>query len=195
MKVEGDVVVFFETPAAFRAWLAEHHETQDVQWVGYWKKATGKPSITWEQSVRQALCFGWIDGLRKSIDDEAYRIRFTPRRPGSHWSRKNVEMYAELEAGGLVEPAGREAWERRDPERTGEAAYERERPAELPGGLRARLDANPDAAAWFDDQPPGYRRTCIHWVTSAKRADTRERRMDQLVTDSAAGRKIKPLRR
>lgn len=186
--------IFFETPAAFREWLAEHHDSTEVQWVGFWKKATGKPSITWPESVAQALCYGWIDGLRRSIDDDAYMIRFTPRRPDSHWSRKNVETYRDLEARGLVEAPGRAAWEARDPENTARASYERER-AELSAEQRAMLDANPEAAAWFDAQPPGYRKTATWWVVSAKRRDTRQRRMEQLVEDSAAGRKIGPLRR
>lgn len=186
--------VFFDSPAAFRAWLAEHHDSRDAIWVGYWKKATGRPSLTWEESVREALCYGWIDGIRRSIDGEAYRIRFTPRRPGSHWSRKNVTMFRELEAEGRVEAPGQEAWERRDPENTGRASYERER-ASFSDDLRARLDANPDATAWFDARPDGYRKMATYWVMSAKREETRERRMAQLVEDSAAGRKIKPLRR
>ncbi|MGK7313137.1 MAG: YdeI/OmpD-associated family protein [Candidatus Longimicrobiales bacterium M2_2A_002] len=190
---EGEAV-FFETQADFGAWLAEHHDSVDVQWVGFWKKATGKPSITWPESVEQAICWGWIDGLRRSIDDEAYMIRFTPRRPDSHWSRKNVETYRRLEEEGRIEASGRAAWEARDPENTGRASYERER-AELSDGLRAMLDAVPEAAAWFDDQPPGYRKTATWWVVSAKREETRTRRMKQLVEDSAAGRKIKPLRR
>lgn len=186
--------IFFETPAEFRAWLAEHHDQVEVQWVGFWKKATGNPSITWPESVAQALCYGWIDGLRRSIDDEAYMIRFTPRRPDSHWSRKNVETYRDLEARGLVEEPGRTAWEARDPENVARASYERER-AELSAEQRAMLDANPEAAAWFDAQPPGYRKTATWWVVSAKRQATRQRRMKQLVEDSAAGRKIGPLRR
>ena len=186
--------IFFETPAEFRAWLAEHHDQVEVQWVGFWKKATGNPSITWPESVAQALCYGWIDGLRRSIDDEAYMIRFTPRRPDSHWSRKNVETYRDLEARGLVEEPGRTAWEARDPENVARASYERER-AELSAEQRAMLDANPEAAAWFDAQPPGYRKTATWGVVSAKRQATRQRRMKQLVEDSAAGRKIGPLRR
>lgn len=189
-----DEPIFFQTPADFRQWLDRNHDSVEVQWVGFWKKATGKPSITWPESVEQALCFGWIDGLRRSIDDEAYMIRFTPRRPGSHWSRKNVETYQRLDEEGLIEESGRAAWEARDPENVGRASYERER-AELSDELRAVLDADPDAAAWFDDQPPGYRRTATYWVMSAKRASTRERRMRQLVEDSAAERKIGPLRR
>lgn len=186
--------VFFETPEAFRAWLSENHDSVEVQWVGFWKKATGKASITWPESVEQALCYGWIDGLRRSIDDEAYMIRFTPRRPGSHWSRKNVESYRALERQGWIEEPGRAAWEKRDPENTARASYERDR-AEFSDELRALLDANTEAAAWFADQPPGYRKTATFWVMSAKQQATRERRMSQLVKDSAAGRKIGPLRR
>ncbi len=186
--------IFFETPADFGAWLAANHRSVDVQWVGFWKVATGKPSIRWEESVEQALRFGWIDGLRRSIDDEAYMIRFTPRRPDSHWSRKNVERYRRLEAEGRIEAAGRAAWEAKDPKKVGRASYEREE-AEFSDELRAMLDADPDAAAWFDDQAPGYRKTATWWVMSAKREETRERRMKQLVTDSAAGLKIGPLRR
>jgi uncharacterized protein YdeI (YjbR/CyaY-like superfamily) len=191
---EAEEPIFFEAPEDFRAWLSASHDSAEVQWVGFWKKATGKPSITWPESVEQALCFGWIDGLRRSIDEEAYMIRFTPRRPDSHWSRKNVETYRALEEQGLIEPAGRAAWAERDPEKTGRASYEREQ-AELSGELRAMLDADPEAAAWFDAQPPGYRRTATLWVVSAKRPETRERRMRQLTEDSAAGRKIGPLRR
>lgn len=190
---EGEPI-FFETPDAFGAWLAEHHDSLEVQWVGFWKKATGKPSITWPESVEQALRWGWIDGLRRSIDDEAYMIRFTPRRPDSHWSRKNVETYRRLEEAGLIEESGRLVWESKDPEKVARASYEREN-AEFSDELRAMLDADPDAAAWFDDQPPGYRRTATWWVVSARREETRERRMKQLVQDSAAGRKIGPLRR
>ena len=202
MKQEGlrevDVVdeepIFFGTPAELRAWLAEHHDSVDVQWVGFWKKATGKASITWSESVEQAICWGWIDGLRRSIDDESYMVRFTPRRPDSQWSRKNVETYRRLEEEGLIEVPGRMAWEARDPVKTGRTAREREQ-AELNDGLRAMLDAVPEAAAWFEAQPPGYRKTATWWVVSAKRESTRERRMKQLVDDSAAGRKIGPLRR
>ena len=186
--------IFFETPSDFRTWLAEHHDSVDVQWVGFWKKATGKPSITWPESVEQALCFGWIDGLRRSIDDEAYMIRFTPRRPHSHWSRKNVETYRRLEAEGGIEAAGRLAWEAKDPAKVAGPSDEREN-AELSDALRALLDADPGAAAWFDSQPPGYRKTATWWVVSARREETRVRRMKQLVEDSAAGRKIGPLRR
>ena len=191
---EAEEPIFFETPDHFRAWLAGNHDSRNVQWVGFWKKATGKASITWPESVEQALCFGWIDGLRRSIDDEAYKIRFTPRRADSHWSRKNVETYRRLEEAGLIEEPGRAAWEAKDPDKVARASPERGE-AEFSDELRALLDADPGAAAWFDSQPPGYRKTATWWVVSAKREETRLRRMKQLVEDSAAGRKIKPLRR
>jgi uncharacterized protein YdeI (YjbR/CyaY-like superfamily) len=186
---------FFETPEAFRSWLAEHHESEEVLWVGYYKKATGRPSITWPESVDEALCFGWIDGLRKKVDEEAYTVRFTPRKPASHWSRVNIEKVEKLLAEDRMEPAGLAAWEARDPERSGRASYEREKPAKLPPEMEKRFRAREDAWAWFRDQAPWYRRTALHWVTSAKRQSTRERRLDTLIEDSAAGRRVKPLRR
>jgi uncharacterized protein YdeI (YjbR/CyaY-like superfamily) len=186
---------FFETPEAFRRWLAEHHESEEVLWVGYYKKATGRPSITWPESVDEALCFGWIDGLRKKVDEEAYTVRFTPRKPASHWSRVNIEKVEKLLAEDRMEPAGLAAWEARDPERSGRASYEREKPAKLPPEMEKRFRAREDAWAWFRDQAPWYRRTALHWVTSAKRQSTRERRLDTLIEDSAAGRRVKPLRR
>ncbi|NIP80969.1 MAG: bacteriocin-protection protein [Gemmatimonadetes bacterium] len=184
----------FTTSDDFRAWLEENHARADVLWVGFWKKATGRPSITWSESVEQALCYGWIDGLRRSIDDERYAIRFTPRRPGSTWSARNLETYAELEGRGRIRPPGRAAFERRDPEKTNEYSYEREKAALSDAQLR-RFRA--DGAAWsfFRSQPPSYRKTAIHWVVSAKREETRRRRLDTLIADSAAGLRIKPLRR
>jgi uncharacterized protein YdeI (YjbR/CyaY-like superfamily) len=186
---------FFETPEAFRRWLAEHHESEEVLWVGYYKKATGRPSITWPESVDEALCFGWIDGLRKKVDEEAYAVRFTPRKPTSHWSKVNLEKVEKLLAEDRMEPAGLAAWEARDPERSGNASYEREAPAKLPEEMEERFRAHGEAWTWFRDQAPWYRRTALHWVTSAKRQATRDRRLDSLIEDSAAGRRVKPLRR
>lgn len=184
----------FTTPEAFRAWLAEHHGEEDVLWVGYWKKASGRPSLTWPESVEQALCFGWIDGLRRSIDDERYAIRFTPRRAGSTWSARNLETYAALEARGLIEPAGRSAYEGRDPEKTGVYSFERES-VELSAAFRARFRANEAAWAFFQSQPPSYRTPATWWVMSAKREETRERRLATLIEDSSAGQRIRQLRR
>jgi uncharacterized protein YdeI (YjbR/CyaY-like superfamily) len=185
---------FFPTPAHFRRWLAKHHESKDELWVGFYKKATGKPSITWPESVDEALCFGWIDGVRKSVDDEAYLIRFTPRRPGSHWSKVNLERVSVLIEEGRMAPAGTRAYEARDPERSARYSYEQER-ARLTRDQERELRSNADAWAFWKAQPPVYRRLTTHWVVSAKREETRARRLQRLIEDSANGLRIKELRR
>ena len=187
--------VFFATPDEFRAWLEEHHETASELWVGFHKKASGKPSITWPEAVEQALCFGWIDGVRRSLDDDSYTNRFTPRKPTSNWSLINVAKVEELEQRGLMAPAGRRAFERRKPERTGVYSSERAQLAVLPSEFEQRLRANPAATEWFEGRPPGYRKTAIHWVISAKREETRMRRLQQLIECSAEGRTVPPLTR
>ena len=186
---------FFATPAAFRAWLQRHHATSKELLVGFWKKGSGKPSITWPESVDEALCFGWIDGVRHSLGADAYTIRFTPRRPTSIWSAVNVARVAELEKLGKMRAAGRRAFAARTPERTGLYSFERHAAAKLTAAEEARLRADARAVAFFDAQPPWYRRTTIHWVVSAKREDTRAKRLGQLIADSAAGLRIKALRR
>lgn len=187
-------MIHFESQRAFRTWLERNHERRDVLWVGFWKKATGKASITWEESVDVALCFGWIDGLRRRIDDEAYTIRFTPRREGSTWSRRNIERYEALAQEDRVAPSGEEAFARRAEDNSGVYSFEQDETPELSEEYRERLCANEDAWADWKARPPGYRRTVVHWVMSAKRESTRERRLAQLIEDSAAGRKIKPMR-
>jgi uncharacterized protein YdeI (YjbR/CyaY-like superfamily) len=187
--------LFFATPEQFGAWLEEHHETASELWVGFYKTATGKPSITWEESVEQALRFGWIDGVRRSLDDESYTNRFTPRKPTSNWSRINVAQVEELKRRGLMAPAGLRAYEARKPERTGVYSSERREPAVLPSEFAERLRANPVATEWFEGRPPGYRKTAIHWVISAKREETRLRRLQQLIDCSAEGRNVPPLAR
>jgi len=184
---------FFATPAEFRAWLEEHHETETELLVGFYKKTSGKPSITWPESVDQALCFGWIDGVRRSLGEEAYTIRFTPRKPRSNWSAVNVQRMRELIDEGLVHPAGMAAFERRSDDRTAIYAYEQRKNAQLPPEYERRLRADAAASEFFDAQPPWYRRTATHWVISAKREATRERRLAQLIEDSASGRRIGPL--
>jgi uncharacterized protein YdeI (YjbR/CyaY-like superfamily) len=186
---------FFATPAQFRAWLGKHHATQKELLVGFYKRATGKPSITWPESVDEALCFGWIDGIRRSLGDEAYTIRFTPRKPTSIWSAVNVARVAELTQLGQMMPAGLRAFAARTPERTGVYSFERNAAAKLAPHEEKKLRANTKAAAFFDAQPPWYRRAAVHWVISAKRDETRERRLTQLIADSAAGRTIGPLTR
>jgi len=186
---------FFATPARFRAWLATHHAKETELLVGFYKKGTGKPSITWPQSVDEALCFGWIDGVRRSLGDEAYSIRFTPRKPTSIWSAVNVARVEELTKLKRMTPAGLRAFEARTPERTGVYSFERNAAAKLTPDEEKQLRAKANAAAFFDAQPPWYRRTAIHWVISAKREETRQRRLDQLIERSAAGQTIAPLTR
>jgi uncharacterized protein YdeI (YjbR/CyaY-like superfamily) len=180
---------FFATPAEFRAWFEENHSTESLLWVGFYKRATGKPSITWPESVDQALCFGWIDGLRKSIDDTAYMIRFSPRKPRSAWSAVNLAKMTELIASGLVTPAGMEAYERRPDE---SAPYSYERTAELSEEYVAEFTAVPEAWAWFERAAPSYRRAATNWVMSAKQEETRRRRLARLISDSASGTTVPP---
>ncbi|MBA3459396.1 MAG: YdeI/OmpD-associated family protein [Deltaproteobacteria bacterium] len=186
---------FFATPSAFRAWLETNHESKSELLVGFYKTSTGKPSITWPESVDEALCFGWIDGKRQSAGPTAYTIRFTPRRPTSIWSVVNVAKVAALTKAGKMRAAGVRAFALRTAERTGVSSFERTEAAVLSPPQEAKLRANKKAAAFFDAQAPWYRRAAIHWVISAKQEATRERRLAQLVTDSAAGRTIPPLTR
>ncbi len=186
--------VFFATAEEFGAWLEEHLETESELQVGFYKKGSGKPSITWAEAVEQALRFGWIDSVRRSLDDESYTNRFTPRKPKSNWSAINVAKVEELKARGLMAPAGLRAYEARDPERTGVYSFEREA-AVLPPELEQRFKAAAPAWERFRERPPGYRRSAIHWVVSAKRDETRLRRLQQLIDCSEEGRNVPPLAR
>jgi uncharacterized protein YdeI (YjbR/CyaY-like superfamily) len=186
---------FFAAAEEFRAWLAEHHEAETELVVGFYKKGSGRPSMTWPQSVDQALCFGWIDGVRRRIDDTSYCIRFTPRKPRSTWSAVNVKRMKELVEAGLVAPAGMAAFQRRGDDNTAIYSYEQRHAARLAPEQEQRFKANERAWAFFAAQAPWYRRTATHWVTSAKRPETRERRLAQLIEDSQAGRLVPPLRR
>ena len=180
--------VFFPTEAEFHTWLEANHESAPELLVGFWKKGTGKTSIDWPQARDQALCFGWIDGLRKSLGDEAYTIRFTPRRKGSIWSKVNVERFNALKAAGLMTSAGERAYEE-NKAKSGLYAYERELATLDPAEERL---FRKHKRAWSDweKRPPGYRKVVLHWVTSAKRPETRAKRLLTLIADSAAGRKI-----
>jgi uncharacterized protein YdeI (YjbR/CyaY-like superfamily) len=185
--------IFFESPEEFYDWLEQHHDTEDEVYVGYWKKHTGKTSLTWSQAVDQALCFGWIDGRVNRIDDDRHMQRFTPRRPNSNWSKVNIEKVAKLTDAGLMRPAGLKAFEARTKERSGVYSYEDRHKLNLPPEYEQRFQA--DAAAWeyWQAAPAGYRKTVTWWVMSAKREETRERRLGQLIESSAAGRKVPPL--
>ena len=186
---------FFATPDDFRAWRQEHHEAESELLVGFYKKGSGRPSITWPESVDQALCFGWIDGVRRRIDDERYSIRFTPRKQRSTCSAVNVKRVGELTEVGLMRPAGVAAFERRSDDRTAIYSHERREAAAFDSEQERALKADEGAWAWFQDQPPSYRRTATHWVISAKKPETRERRLRRLIEDSAAGRTVPPLTR
>ena len=185
--------IFFSSPQEFYDWLEEHHDTEAEVYVGYWKKHTGKPSLTWSEAVDQALCFGWIDGRVNGIDDERHMQRFTPRKPTSNWSKVNVEKVQKLIEAGRMRPAGIAAFERRREDRTGIYSFERDDEPEMPPEFEERFKAKPAAWEFFQAQPPGYRRTAIHLVTSAKKPETRQRRLNQLIEDSAVGRRIKQL--
>jgi uncharacterized protein YdeI (YjbR/CyaY-like superfamily) len=180
---------FFPTPAAFRAWLEEHHATAAELLVGFYKVGSGEPSMTWPESVDEALCFGWIDGVRKRLDERRYTIRFSPRKPGSVWSGVNINRARALIDRGLMRPAGLQAFEVRRENRSGVYSYE-QRSVELPEPFRGLLKA--DAAAWrfFAAQPPSYRKAVCWWVVSAKRDRTRLKRVEKLRAHSARGERI-----
>jgi len=180
--------VFFETEAGFRGWLEANHETAGELLVGFWKKGTAKASIDWPQARDQALCFGWIDGLRKSLGDDAYTIRFTPRRKGCIWSRVNVERFNALKLAGLMTAEGERAYEE-NKHKSGLYAYEREA-ATLAPDEEARFRKVEPAWTDWEARPAGYRKTVLHWITSAKRPETRSRRLAALIDCSAAGTKI-----
>ena len=185
---------FFETPAAFHAWLVAHHESEEELWVGYYKKGTGLLSMTWPESVDEALCFGWIDGLRKRIDDKAYMIRFTPRRKTSVWSTVNINKVEAMLKTGLMQPAGIAAYERRKERRSEVYSYE-QKAQHLPSEYEERVKANPAAWDYFSNQLANWaRKASIHWVLSAKQEATRERRLGVLIECSAGGEKIPMLR-
>jgi uncharacterized protein YdeI (YjbR/CyaY-like superfamily) len=181
---------FFPSQAAFGRWLEEHHADAQELWVGFHKKATGRPTLTWNESVDQALRFGWIDGIRKSAGDDAYTIRFTPRRRGSIWSDKNIKRMQELIAAGVVAQPGLDAFERRKEDRSRRYSFEQPDRIAFPPDLAKEFRANRKAWAYWESQPPYYRKTVTWWVIGAKREATRRKRFDTLVGDCAAGRRI-----
>ena len=180
---------FFARPEDFRRWLERNHDKADELLVGFWKKDSGKPSITWPESVDEALSFGWIDGVRRRIDDQSYSIRFTPRRRGSIWSAVNIKRATELSKLGQMAPAGLRAFEARDEKKSAIYSYEN-RPRELAPEYEKRFRANKKAWAFWSAQPPGYRRLVTYWVMEAKKEETRERRLAQLIDDSAHGQRL-----
>jgi uncharacterized protein YdeI (YjbR/CyaY-like superfamily) len=180
--------VYFSSPAEFRKWLERHHSSKSEVWVGYYKKGTGVPSLTWPESVDEALCFGWIDGIRKSVDEERYTIRFTPRKPKSNWSNVNIARVAELTEAGRMNAAGLKAFQDRDVKR--QYSYEETRRREFTPEQEKTFRANRKAWAFFNAQPQGYRKTLIYWVTSAKKKETSAARLTKLIEASAAEQRI-----
>ena len=180
---------FFPTPSAFRAWFKKHHRTAPELIVGFYKKDSGKPSITWPESVDEALCFGWIDGIRRSLDEEAYCIRFTPRRATSNWSAVNIKRVAELTENGLMKPAGLAAFAKRSEKRSRIYHYERKESLGLAAKYEKSFRANKKAWSFFTAQAPWYRRNGVLWIMGAKAEETRLRRLQQLIETSADERR------
>jgi uncharacterized protein YdeI (YjbR/CyaY-like superfamily) len=181
--------IFFTSPEEWRDWLERNHADSSEVWVGMYRKASGRPTMAWSDAVDQALCFGWIDGIRRSVDDISYANRFTPRRPGSNWSAINIEKVRKLKKQGLMHPAGLAAFEKRLDNRSEVYSYERAN-ATLGDDFEKKFRANRKAWRFWESQPPGYRRIATWWVISAKREETRERRLATLINDSAEGRRI-----
>jgi len=181
---------FFPTPEDFRKWLKAHHDSARELWVGFYKKDSGRPSITWPESVDEALCVGWIDGLRKTIDAQSYRIRFTPRKPTSNWSAVNIGRVQELTRLRRMQPAGVKAFERRKEEKSGIYAYENRKSAVLGVAAEKQFRACAKAWAFFQMQPAGYRNLATWWIVTAKKEETRQQRLEKLIAQSEAGKRI-----
>ena len=186
---------FFATAAELRHWLEENHATASELLVGFYRRGSGTPSITWQELVDEELCFGWIDGVRKGIDAVSYANRITPRKPRSTWSAINIARANELIARGRMRPAGLKAFERRTDERSAIYSYEQRTKAKLDAEAVRSFRANKKAWAFFQAQPPSYRRAATWWVISAKREETRQKRLATLIRDSQDGRSIRPLSR
>jgi uncharacterized protein YdeI (YjbR/CyaY-like superfamily) len=180
---------FFRTPADFRTWLEKNHATATELWVGFYKKDSGKPSITWPESVDQALCFGWIDGIRKRVDEISYQIRFTPRRHGSIWSATNIKRAKELARQKQMRPIGLKAFAARIENKSGIYSYE-ERSTELSEPYTKLLKKNPTACNFFKQQPPSYRKMIGWWIVSAKKEEARMDRLAKLISKSAKGKRL-----
>lgn len=185
--------VFFKTANAFRRWLQSHHAKEEELTLGFFKKHTGKTGISYAEALDDALCFGWIDGVRRGLDDERYTIRFSPRRPDSIWSQVNLRHMDRLLRAGRVEPAGREVYEARDKKRSGKYSFEQRKEIRLSPELEEVFRKNTRAWNFFSTQAPWYRRTAAFWIMSAKKIETRERRLARLIDDSANEQRLSVL--
>ncbi|MDQ3243205.1 MAG: YdeI/OmpD-associated family protein [Gemmatimonadota bacterium] len=179
--------IFFPTPTHFRRWLETNHHASVEQWVGFYKKDSGRPSITWQESVDEALCFGWIDGLRRSLDESSYVIRFTPRKATSIWSAVNIGRVAALTAEGRMRPAGVRAFEKRSDRKSGIYSYEQRDAAKLDPAAEKKFRKEKKAWEFFSSRPPGYMKLAEYWVMTAKKEETRARRLDTLIEHSKNG--------
>ena len=184
-----DKIKFFKTQKDFRKWLEKNHNKSRELWVGYYKKSSGRPSVDWPQSVDEALCFGWIDGLRKSIDGESYKIRFTPRKPGSIWSTVNLKRAKELINLGIMQPAGLEAFNKKDEKKINRYSFEREN-VKLDNEYEKKFKLNKKAWEFFQSMAPSYKKPTVWWVISAKQEETRLKRLSILIECSESGEKI-----
>jgi len=190
MADDANQPTYFPTPARLRAWFKRHHDQRDVLWIGFHRQGSGRPSITYPEALDEALCWGWIDGLKNTLNETSYVQRFTPRRPRSIWSKVNLAHVARLEQAGRMQPSGRAALARREEKRTGVYAFEQDKPKAFTPARQRRFQA--DATAWrhFNALPAYYRKVATFWVESAKREETRERRFAQLLQCSATGRRL-----
>lgn len=188
-------IKYFRTPADLRSWFEKNHATKREQWIGYYKKDSGMPSITWPESVDQALCFGWIDGVRKSVDDKRYVIRFTPRRTTSIWSAINIKRVKELKKLNLMKREGLMLFEQRDGTKSNRYSFEQRKNPALPLQYKKIFRSNKNAWTYFSSQPPWYRKASVWWIISAKQEKTRKQRLERLIRDSETGISIPVLRR
>lgn len=191
--MKNDPLIYFKDRKLFRNWLMEHHQNAGELWVGYYKKGSGQASITWPESVEEALCFGWIDGIRRSVDEERYKIRFTPRKANSNWSEVNIKSFRKLKKDGLVYPAGLQAFERRKTDTDGKSAYDRKEEV-FAASCEKEFRQHPKAWAFFEALAPSYKKSSIWYVVSAKREETRQKRLKILIDSSEKGKKIPLLR-
>lgn len=173
--------MFFDTPESFRRWLIKYSSTSSELIVGFWKSGSSHPTMSWSESVDEALCFGWIDGVRRRLDDESYTIRFTPRKASSNWSKLNVAKYKKLLAAGRVKEAGKDAYKLRKESKSKVYSYEQEEAPLLSRAEMTRFKKSKSAWQYFEDCPPSYRKKLLHWITSAKKPETRETRFQKFM--------------
>jgi len=183
---------FFETPAALRRWFKAHHASSAELWIGFYKKDSGRGGVVYKQALDEALCFGWIDGMIRRVDDASYMQRFTPRRPRSNWSAVNIAKMRALIDEGRAQPAGLAAFERRTPDRSAVYSYEQRQIAALSAAERRAVKARPTAWSFFEAQPPSYKKTVAWWIQSAKKPETRARRLQALIDCCARGQLVPP---